>query len=116
MWSQEEVEFSINDLALLNKALINKSTLRWVENFRMALFLKESLTNTLVNEDQGDLRVLCFFPVNLCNDLLQLLQLVMDNLLAHRVTDTVSVYKDMVWHVSVVELPVRLKSTVEVVE
>jgi len=50
MRNEEEVEFSIDNLRLLNEALINVSTRRWVQYLRSS-FLKESLSYSLVNND-----------------------------------------------------------------
>lgn len=51
---QEEVELSIDDLGLFNEAGIDVGTLRRVDDLLSSDF-EESLSDSLVNEDKGDL-------------------------------------------------------------
>lgn len=59
MGHEEEIEFTVLHLGLLDKAVVDVRALRWVLNEFVALLrlalLEESLTNALVNDDQGDL-------------------------------------------------------------
>ena len=50
MRHQEEIEFAIDDLGLLNEAVVNVGTLGRVYNLALGL-LEESLTDTLVYND-----------------------------------------------------------------
>lgn len=60
--NQEEVEFAIDYFWLLNKAIVDVSTLWWVVNeiltASMLRLLEESLADSLINDDQSDLRSL----------------------------------------------------------
>lgn len=51
---KEKVEFPINDFGLLNKTLVNVSTRRRVQDLR-ASFFEESLSDSFVHDDEGDL-------------------------------------------------------------
>lgn len=57
---KEEIELSILDFRLLDKAGVDVGTLRWVLDELIALLclslLEESLTDPLVHNDQSDLR------------------------------------------------------------
>ena len=58
--NQEEVEFAIYNFWLLNKAIVDVCTLWWVVNeiltASMLRLLEESLADSLINDDQSDLR------------------------------------------------------------
>jgi len=60
--NQEEVEFAIDYFWLLYKAIIDVGTLWWVVNeiltASMLRLLEESLADSLINDDQSDLRSL----------------------------------------------------------
>ena len=62
MRNQEEVEFAIDNFWLLYKAIVDVSTLWWVVNeiltASMLRLLEESLADSLINDDQSDLRSL----------------------------------------------------------
>jgi len=59
---EEEVKLAVDDLRLLNKASVNVGTLGRVVDEVLAVvtwrLLEESLTDTLVDNDEGDLWVL----------------------------------------------------------
>jgi hypothetical protein len=109
---------------LLNEALIDVGALGWVINEGLAVgmgLLEETLANALVYDDQRDLRwvvlaLLTFIEaIFLLNDLVKLIKLKVDNLLTHRVTNTVTVDENVVGHLALVELSVALKGSHEVV-
>jgi len=54
---EEEVESALNYFGLLNKALVDISTLRWVKDLSLmrACLLKESLSNALIDDDECDI-------------------------------------------------------------
>jgi hypothetical protein len=85
VWDKEKVKLSINDFGLLNEALVHIGTLRWIQDCMTSL-LKESLTDSLVDDDKSDLRerllALCK-AILICDDLLKLLKLIVDDLLSH---------------------------------
>ena len=60
MGNKEEVELAVYDLTLLNEALIDVGALGWVVDEGLSGtglgLLEESLTDTFVYNDQGDLR------------------------------------------------------------
>jgi hypothetical protein len=64
MRNKEEIEFTINALRLLYKALIDISSLRRIVDIS-SLLLKESLSNSFVDNDQGNVRRLILFQFKL---------------------------------------------------
>lgn len=59
MRNEEEVELSINDLGLLNEAMVNIGTLRWVQDLSLVVtatlsLLEESLSDTFVHDDESN--------------------------------------------------------------
>ena len=89
MRHEEEVKSAINNLCLLDESVINIGSLGRVENLssvRLSLLLKESLSNTLVDDDECDVRKsisLRLGVILVCEDLLELIELVLDDLLSH---------------------------------
>jgi hypothetical protein len=85
MRNQEEIERSIDNFRLLNKAVINIGSLWRIGNGGLTL-LEESLSNTLVDNDQGMFWkgwIICLEAILLLDNLGQLLQLMADNLSSH---------------------------------
>ena len=117
MRHQEEIEASILNSGLLNKALIDIGTLRRVGNLGILAGLEESLSNTLVDNDQGMLWKLSLWDVTtiFCNNnLVKLLKLVADDLGSHGVSDTISIDENVIWKRTVVVVSESLESTLEV--
>ena len=52
MRDEEKVEFSVHYFGLLNESLIDVSTLRWVNVFLSFIDVKESLSYSLVHNNQ----------------------------------------------------------------
>jgi hypothetical protein len=79
------------------------------------------LANTLVHDDQGDLGwvILTLLAIEeavlLLDDLIQLLKLEVDHLLAHGITNTITVDENVIWHLARVEITVALERPHEVV-
>ena len=124
MWHEEEIELAFNDFRLLNEASINIGALRRVVDEVPAVvalrLLEESLAHALVNDDQSDLgqllsRVVFISSVLDAHDAVKLSQLLINDLLAHGVTDTVTVDKDMPGQGAVVELTIGGERSGEVV-
>jgi hypothetical protein len=85
MRNQEEIERSIDNFRLLNKAVINIGSLWRIGNGGLTL-LEESLSNTLVDNDQRMFWkgwIICLEAILLLDYLGQLLQLMADNLSSH---------------------------------
>ena len=117
MRHQEEIEGSIDDFSLLDEAVIDVGSLRRVGNGGVHSLLEESLSDSLVHDDQGVLwkaRVSGLELVLLLDNLVKLLQFVGDDLGSHGVSDTVSVDDDVVWESAVVLVSECLESTLEV--
>lgn len=121
---EEEVELAVNYLRLLNKALVDISTLGRVVDESLPVLLRlleESLTDPLIYNNERYLgRIIFSFltvveAVLLLDDIVQLFELKVDHLLAHRVADTVTVDEDVVWHCAFVEVAVALERSHEVV-
>ncbi len=91
MRHEEEIESALNDFGLLYKAMVDIGSLRWVKDLRLmrawlSSLLKESLSNALVDDDECDMGkslALCFGVILVCKNFLKLLELVLDDLLAH---------------------------------
>ena len=89
MRHEEEVKSAINNLCLLDESVINIGSLGRVENLsgvRLSLLLKVSLSNTLVDDDECDVRKSLSFRLGVVlvsEDLLELIELVLDDLLSH---------------------------------
>ena len=124
MRHQEEVELALDDLRLLNEARVNIGSLRRVIDEVLALrsigLLEEALSDALVDNDESDIgrglsRSLIITAILHGHDAVELSKLLVNDLLAHRVTDTVTVDKDVTWHGSVVELTIRREGALEVV-
>jgi hypothetical protein len=90
--NEEEVETSFDNLGLLHETVVHICTLRRVQDVRgvrswvIRGFLKESLSHTLVDDDECDLgegAALRFRVVFVSQDLLELLELEVNDLLAH---------------------------------
>lgn len=67
MWDQEEIKCSVNNLRLLNETIVNISTLGRISNHSISMstfltttHLEESLADSLVDNDQGNLGHLNF--------------------------------------------------------
>lgn len=129
--NEEEVKLAVDDLGLLDEALVNVSSLGWVVNelsLRASSLLEESLADALVDNDESNFRrfnllrfLLTIFagllagePVLLRDDSVELLKLVVNDLLTHGITDTITVDEDVFGHLPV-ELAVAVEGTLEVV-
>lgn len=127
MWNKEEVKLAVDDLRLLDEALIDVGSLGWVLDEVLTAvvggLLEETLANTLVHDDQGDFRRLFLGRgevFGFCqavlerDDVLELLELLLDDLLAHGIADAVTVDKQMLGHFAV-EFLVAGKRALEVI-
>ena len=124
---QEEVKLTVDHFSLLDEASIDVGSLRRVVNEHVVIvvviaweLLEEALSHTLVHNDEGDVRMLLAGRVLVSGVLhldnaVELGQLLVDDLLAHGVTDTVTVDEDVARHGPVVELAVALEGALEVV-
>jgi hypothetical protein len=57
VWHEEEIELTIDDLGLLHESVVHIGTLGWVEDAALVgVLFKESLSDTLVDNDQSDVR------------------------------------------------------------
>lgn len=123
---QEEIEAAVNDFTLFDETLINVGALRRIVNESLLLLvlrlLEETLTHALVHNDQRDLRPLslvvvvgCIHAILFRNDGIELLQLEIDDLLAHGITDTITVDEDVSWHLAAVEIAIGSEGTLEVI-
>jgi len=109
--NEEEIEASINDLCLLDETVVHISTLRRVQDVggvRAWVFgslLEESLSHTLVDDHECGVRksvALILGVVLVLEDLLELVELELDDLCAHGVTNTVTIDEDVIGQVSLV--------------
>lgn len=53
VWHKEEIELTIDDLGLLHESGVHIGSLGWVEDTLVTLLFKESLSDTLVDNDKG---------------------------------------------------------------
>lgn len=115
---KEEIKLAIDDLGLLNKARIDVCSLGWVIDEVLSVvscgLLEESLSDSLVNDDQSDLRVGLSRNIGITgvlhgDDAIELLELHVNNLLAHGITDTITIDEDVFGHGVVIEIAVGLE-------
>ena len=124
---QEEIELAFDDFGLLDEAIVDVSTLWRVIDVVLAVvllsLLEESLADTLVHDDQRDFRsLLLVLLLNVVltdavlkgHNLVQLGEFLVNDLLTHGVTDTITVDENMLRHFPV-EVPVALEGALEVV-
>jgi len=80
--------------------------------------LEESLPNSLVHNNEGVLwllhNMLSVLIVLLVDDLVQLVELVADDLLPHRVTDSIPVNEDVVGKLATIVISKGLEGTFKV--
>lgn len=116
--NKEEVEGSINDFWLLDESLVDVGTLRWIGDTSISTHLEESLSNSLVDNDQSvlwkDWLLSLIEAVLLLNDLVELLKLMADDLSSHWITNTISVDENVVWEVALIVVSEGLEGTLEV--
>jgi hypothetical protein len=117
---EEEVKSAINNLWLLDESVINIGSLGRVENLslvRLALLLEESLSHALIDDDECDVRKSISFRLGVVlvsEDLLELIELVLDDLLSHWITDSVTIDEDLFGECALIEVSVSLQGTAEV--
>ena len=63
----------------------------------MSVLNKESLSNSLVDDDQCDCRFFGTLVVHHVDDLLELSDLLLDDLPSHSISDTISVDDEVIW-------------------
>lgn len=124
MRHKEEVKLAIDNLRLLNKACINVCTLRRVVDEVLSIvacsLLEESLADSLVHDDQGNVRMRFGLSLRVTavlhgDDAVELLKFLIDDLLAHGVTDTITVDEHMAGQFAIVELTVGLEASSKVI-
>ena len=115
---QEEIEGSVDYLGLLNETVVDVGSLWRVGNGGVHAHLEESLSNTLVDDDEGVLwqrwLLLAVDGVLLLNNLVELLKLVADDLGSHRVANSVPVDEDVIGELALVVVSESLESAFEV--
>jgi len=128
---KEEIKLAVNNFRLLNEALVDVSSLWWVVNVLSLCgtrLLEESLTNALIYNNESNFRFLklfLFLLTFLCSllfnktvffrdDLVELLQFVVNNLLPHGVTHTVTVDENVLWHFTI-KFAIAVKGALEIV-
>lgn len=138
MRHKEEIEFTILDFGLFDESIVDVGSLGRVLDELVALLslslLEESLTNTLVYDDQGnfwfDIRLdfnffvllfrlflgLSFLEetIFLIDDLVQLVEFLVDDHLSHGITDTITIDENVFWH-RIVKVLVALERSLEVI-
>ena len=101
VWYQEEVKCAIYDFGLLHESVVNVSSLWRIANCGISTsYLEESLSYSLVNNDESMLWVLLFFvclkTIFLLYNLLKLLKLMFDYLLSHGITNTITINENVI--------------------
>lgn len=97
LWNQEEVK-SLGSLVVLDEVLVNDTTRWWVfGGSTVSTSHEHSLVDPLVDHGQGDGRRAADLVVQGLEGLLELAHLLVDDLLSHLVTDTISVDDDLSW-------------------
>lgn len=119
MRHQEEIEATVDHLRLLNETVVDVGSLWRVGNSGVVAHshLEESLSDTLVDNDEGVLRqsdIILREVVLLLHNLVELLELVADDLGSHRVAYTIPVDEDVIWERALVVVSESLESAFEV--
>ena len=118
MRHQEEVEGAVHHFRLLDEAVVHVGALRRVSDAGVGAHLEESLSDSLVYDDQGVLREHRLLgrveAVLLLHDLVELLELVADDLSPHGIANSVSVDEDVVWELALVVVAEGLECALEV--
>lgn len=133
MWHKEKVKCTIYNFGLFNKSVVYIGTLWRISDSSispMSTFLtthlEESLSHSFVDNYQGyfghlnfcDAIFLLFFfickRVLLCYNLVELFQLMLDDLLSHRVANSISVNKDVVRQVPLIMVTESTERILEV--
>jgi hypothetical protein len=101
VWHQEEVKCAIDDFGLLHESVVNVSTLWRIKNCGISTsYLEESLSYSLVNDNESVLWVLLFLvrlkTIFLLDNLLKLLQFMFYYLLSHGITNTVTINENVI--------------------
>jgi hypothetical protein len=121
---EEEVKLAIDHLRLLNKACVHVGSLRRIVDEVLSVvtcsLLEESLADSLVHDDQGNFRMLFGLSLRVTavlhgDDAVELLKLLVDDLLSHRVTDAITVDEHMAGQYAIVELTVGFEASSEVI-
>lgn len=90
-WGQVEIENATNASAVvLDKLLVDDAATGWV-NEAFAFLNEEALSDTFVHDHDRDGGRLGYLVVQVGDDLLQLRDLVLENLFAHRVADAITI-------------------------
>ena len=101
MWYEEEIECAVYYFGLLHESVVNVGTLRRVTNCGICTsHLEESLSYSLIYYNESVLRMLLLLvgieTILLLDNFLKLLKLVIDYLLSHRITTTVTIDENMI--------------------
>jgi len=117
MWNKEEIEFfSIDHFRLFDKALINISSLRRILN-AFSLFFEESLSYSFIHYNKCDMgwsNHSRFGIIFFCYYFLQLFEFILDYLFSHWVSNSISIYKNMIRHLSLIKVSIGLKWILEI--
>lgn len=118
VWYKEKVEFAINHLWLFNETLIDISPLRRINEFFSFIDVEESLSNSLVHDNESNIWVSWMVLLNsvlVSNNFLELFKFIFNDLLSHWVTDSISIDENMVGHLAFVKISVGLKRSLEII-
>lgn len=111
----KEVE-GLGFVAVLDQSTVHNAARRRIYKLTSALFLdKEALRDSLVNDDEGDLWRLCSTVVQFAEGLTELLNFLVDDLLALGIADTIAVDDQVRWELPVVVLREDLNGLLQAV-
>jgi len=101
VWYEKEIKCPIYYFGLLHESVVNVRTLRRVTNCGICTgHLEESLSYSLIYYNESVLRMLLLLvgieTILLLDNFLKLLKLVIDYLLSHRITNTVTIDENMI--------------------
>ena len=118
MRNKEEIKSTIDNLGLFNKPIVNICSLWWVGDGSVRVgHLEESLSYSLVHNNESVLWMLliliCIKTILLSNNLLELLKLMVNDLLSHRIANTITIDEDVIGKGAIM-ITEGLESTLEV--
>lgn len=96
LWNQIEIIFHIIIL-VLNNLVIDAASWRRILKVTILILYKESLCNSLIDNDKCEIGLLFSFVVGFINCFSELSDLLLKHLASHSITNTISVNDEMLW-------------------
>lgn len=96
LWNKIEVIILVIGI-VLNNIGVDDATRWWVYQLSISIFNEESLCDSLVHNNNSDVWSCATLVVDIIDSLLELLNFVLDNLLSHGISNTISEDDEVLW-------------------